>query len=377
MLKTKFGSIAFLVVMCSAAGSAQTTVGEISGDRIAGPARPTAAPEPDETDRLNCDQFVPCRNALTLDSAAIELDTTARPPDVYVPKPVAVPPSTSGATEYVIGGGFVVPIRKAPWMAQIQRASRLPSLMARGLTWRERQHCSGALIKTGWILTAAHCLDDTLDLKGSTANIRQLNYRVRLGVADISDEATGASYRIVRIEKPTGYKGRPWYDHDIALVQYAADQQTRASQIQAQAIAIDREKPGTRQFGTAITRFYGWGRTERDIVEAPLLFGQTVIAPDDKCREPLIALCGLQIASIGIGGRQSTQCHGDSGGPLVWFEPGNIPVLIGVVSHNVGKATCGRSRNAGVFTRAAAYLSWIEGITGPLPRAPLGRRPPR
>ena len=368
MLRAKLGSIALLAVLCSAAGSAQTPVGEISGDRIAGPARSTADPEDDQDDAQNCDRFLPCRNALTLDSAAIELDTTSRPPEEYVPNPVPVPVIVPGQSVVIVGGGFVIPIRKAPWMAQIQRAPRLPSLMARELTWQERQQCSGALIKTGWILTAAHCLDDTLDLKGNTANIRQLNYRVRLGVADISDRSTGASFRIVRIEKPTGYKGRPRYDHDIALVQYAADSETRPSLVQARAIAVDREKPGMRKFGNDIVRFYGWGRTERDIVEAPLLFGKAVVAPDDKCREPGIALCGLQIARLGIGGRQSTQCHGDSGGPLVWFGPDNIPLLIGVISHNVGKATCGRSSNAGVFTRAAAYVKWIEDITGPLPR---------
>jgi Trypsin len=133
-------------------------------------------------------------------------------------------------------------------------------------------------------------------------------------------------------------------------------------------LAVDRQPPGISQFGNDITRFYGWGKTERNRIESPLLFGKTVIAPDDQCPQWKIALCGWQIARIGIKGRQSSQCHGDSGGPLVWFRNGRVPVLIGVVSHNVGKPTCGKQKDAGVFTRVAAFVPWIEGITGPLPR---------
>lgn len=321
-------------------------------------------------DLEGCDPFGPCLDPLTIESAPVDTAVQFPPPDYFAkgPEPIVVDPVQG--QQHVIGGGFAVPDRTAPWMAQIQRPPRLLRLTARNLGWDERHHCSGALIKPGWIITAAHCLDDTLDLAGNVADIRQLNYRVRLGRKDISLDPSGSSFRIVRIERPSGYDpSRSGYFSDVALVQYVADEQTDAARgVQAVVLPVDRRPASQQVFGTAIVRFYGYGLTERGRIEAPLLYGKALIAPDSQCRNPAIALCGRQIASIGIPGRQSSQCHGDSGGPLVWFRDGKRPMLIGVVSHNVGKASCGRHRDAGVFTRISAFVGWIERIAGPLPR---------
>jgi Trypsin len=330
-------------------------------------AADTAGAQDDPAMLPGCDRFSPCADPATLDSAPIPLASGVPSPDDYVPKPVVLPPPGSGSgQEYVIGGGFLVPDNTAPWMAQIRRPEKLTRLTQRRLGWAERHQCSGAMIKAGWVLTAAHCLEDTLDLRGNTADIRKLNYRVWLGVNDIGKERSGTSYRIVGIHRPTDYNASS-FSSDIALVHYAVDPETDLQRgVKARAISVDREP--VHNFGNDIVHFYGWGKTERNAISGPLLFGKAVIAPDMACKWPRIALCGLQIAKIGIPGRQSTQCHGDSGGPLVWFGPKRIPVLIGVVSHNVGKATCGTQRSAGVFTRAAAFLGWIEQVAGPLQR---------
>lgn len=337
---------------------------------LAGPVALGAQDAP--TPATTCDRFETCADPARLDADPIPLAGAMPSPDDYLPKPIILPPPGSESRqEQVIGGGFAVPSNSAPWMAQIRRPERMTGITQRRLTWAERHQCSGALIKPGWVLTAAHCLDDTLDLKGNRADIRKLNYRVWLGVKDIGTERSGTSYRIVGVHRPADYNASS-YSNDIALVQYAVDPETDLRRgVYAQAIAIDREPVGARQFGLDVVHFYGWGKTERDAVSGPLLFGKAVIAPDAQCKWPRIALCGLQIAKIGLPGRQSTQCHGDSGGPLVWFGPRRMPVLVGVVSHNVGKATCGAQRNAGIFTRAAAFLGWIERVAGPLP---LGRR---
>ena len=53
----------------------------------------------------------------------------------------------------------------------------------------------------------------------------------------------------------------------------------------------------------------------------------------------------------------SDSCQGDSGGPLIgavastWY-------LFGIVSY--GAAICGRSTDAGVYTRVSAYSAWIQ-----------------
>ena len=53
-------------------------------------------------------------------------------------------------------------------------------------------------------------------------------------------------------------------------------------------------------------------------------------------------------------------CQGDSGGPLMMFTTSNQWVMVGLTSFGVG---CARPAYAGVYTRVAAYQTWITSIT--------------
>ena len=50
-------------------------------------------------------------------------------------------------------------------------------------------------------------------------------------------------------------------------------------------------------------------------------------------------------------------CQGDSGGPLMMFNSNSQWVLIGLTSSGIG---CARATNAGLYTRVAAFQSWIS-----------------
>lgn len=54
-------------------------------------------------------------------------------------------------------------------------------------------------------------------------------------------------------------------------------------------------------------------------------------------------------------------CQGDSGGPIMMYTTSQQWVLVGVTSYGVG---CARPQYAGVYTRIAAYQSWIGTVTG-------------
>ncbi|CAF0946322.1 unnamed protein product [Rotaria sordida] len=50
-------------------------------------------------------------------------------------------------------------------------------------------------------------------------------------------------------------------------------------------------------------------------------------------------------------------CQGDSGGPLMAFTSSKQWVLVGVTSTGIG---CARPNYAGIYTRIAAYQSWVS-----------------
>lgn len=266
---------------------------------------------------------------------------------------------TTRQTHYAGGNTWVAKPGDAPWMAQIQRPVFVRSLTSRALQWDDRQFCGGAKIAPGWIVTAAHCLND------SGVDIRAAGYRVRLGMTDIRDGRIGASYKIVRVIQHPNYGKPARFSNDIALIQYATDEETaRARPSWIETIAIDPTPPGAKSFGGKEAWFYGWGVTNSQRPSAELRYGKIKLQPDTGCTTPMIALCGR-----GEGVSGSTQCHGDSGGPLI-VHYGRVPVLVGLVSHNAGKQTCGVNEKQGVYTRVAAARGWIEGYTGRLPAAP-------
>ncbi len=50
-------------------------------------------------------------------------------------------------------------------------------------------------------------------------------------------------------------------------------------------------------------------------------------------------------------------CQGDSGGPLLMFNSNNVWEEVGITSNGIG---CAEPDLPGVYTRVAAYQSWIN-----------------
>jgi hypothetical protein len=318
-----------------------------------------------------------CPDPMTLDTRPTLLSSDLPAPDAKPEKPPRdysvrrklvlfqngklIQIKTTQDSGYVGGTTWVVKAGAAPWMAQIQRPLYVQRFTSDRLQWDVRHFCGGAKIAPGWILTAAHCVTD------QGIDIRAIGYRVRLGMTDIRDGRSGASYKIVRVIPNPNY-GRPTkWSNDIALVQYAADAETaRADRSWIETIAIDADRPETKPHGGKEAWVYGWGKANDGNTSALLRYGKIKLQPDSNCNNPLIALCGR-----GEGAQWSSQCKGDSGGPLI-VHYGKVPVLVGLVSNNQGKAqACGENVRQGYYTRVASARDWIQGYTGRLPQAPV------
>lgn len=246
------------------------------------------------------------------------------------------------------------------------------------------QFCGGSLIAPGWVLTAAHCIDDG----GETLPAGAVT--VLAGATDLTE---GTRIAVAEVIKHEGYD--PFrLDHDIALLRLASP----AGQ---PAIALAAETPEDGPVWVT-----GWGMTEDDSFPVALMEAKVALQSNTACnsgikeiyRRDLGLLLQQAAWRMGFGGTaietavaavaggfadpltdnmlcagidegQRDACYGDSGGPL--FEIGaDGPVQHGVVSWGEGPmdggAACGHAGAYGVYTRVANYHDWIDAHMAPV-----------
>jgi transmembrane serine protease 11D len=236
-----------------------------------------------------------------------------------------------------IVGGEQVSFSDFPWQVALVQG-RFPDP-------QRSQFCGGSVISNQWVLTAAHCVDNSI--------VRKDPARVDVVAGTAIYAAGGERLKVAEIIVHP-QNDRTTNDFDFALLRLSAP--VTMGQPIAPAAADTQVAPDSVAWVT------GWGATvEGGPGSLDLLGAQIPIVPNDVCNQPE-SYNGDVTASMLCAGRRAggvDSCQGDSGGPLSADLQGR-KVLIGVVSFGEG---CARRLKYGVYGRVSVAAAWIASTT--------------
>ncbi|MCP2258926.1 Trypsin [Streptoalloteichus tenebrarius] len=242
------------------------------------------------------------------------------------PTAAAAPPAGGDVEPYIVGG---------------HNATQTYSFMASLQSLSGGHFCGGSLIKSNWVVTAAHCVQGT-----SAGSIQ-----VRVGSTQRSSGGSVARVSRVIVHPNYPVSNGPG---DIALLQLSSSVSQTPVRISSEA-----GPAGTR------TRIIGWGQTcpTRGGCGAPQTLQEldTSIVEDRACRS---GFDGRTEICTNNPNRNSGACYGDSGGPQIKSVNGRWE-LVGATSR-AGGATSTCAVDPSIYTDVTAYRSWIQQYTGAL-----------
>ncbi|KAF7208159.1 elastase-1 [Nothobranchius furzeri] len=238
--------------------------------------------------------------------------------------------------ERVVGGEIANP-NSWPWQISLQYKS--------GSNFYHT--CGGSLVRRGWVMTAAHCVD------GSSRT-----YRVILGEHDLN--VNSGREQIIAVSQiyihPQWDSNRLSNGYDIALLRLSSDASLN-SYVQLASLPPSGQILPHNNF-CYIT---GWGRTSTGgSLSAQLKQAYLPVVDHKTCTSSGWWGSTVKTTMVCAGGAAEAGCNGDSGGPLNCQVNGQYYVH-GIASFVSGLG-CNAPQKPTVFTRVSAYIDWMNSI---------------
>ncbi|KAF4521878.1 hypothetical protein B566_EDAN008404 [Ephemera danica] len=222
--------------------------------------------------------------------------------------------------------------------------------------------CGGTLISWKYVLTAAHCLKNSV-------RVVRLGEHVITTQPDCDQDGLCADPVVdveIELKIPHPSYGKPYLKNDIGLVRLRqAQPRLFSSYVRPICLPLEpeKQKPGRKLI------IAGWGTTRRGSKFASDVLQMAVVpeiglvecndAQEDDVLKPVVAsqMCAA------VTDHHSTTCHGDSGGPLMDVQQsrsslsGPVVVQLGIVS--VGSDDCGLHGAPSIYTRVSSFTNWV------------------
>ncbi|XP_030632257.1 elastase-1 [Chanos chanos] len=235
-------------------------------------------------------------------------------------------------------GGEIASANSWPWQISLQYLS--------GGSYYHT--CGGSLIRTGWVMTAAHCVDTSR------------TWRVVVGDHDIYTHEGTEQYLSVSAVyvHPNWNRNNVAGGYDIALLRLST-----AAVLNSKVQLATLPPSGQVLPNNNACYITGWGRTSTGgPLSAKLKQAYLPVVDHQTCSSSSWWGSTVKTTMVCAGGGSDSGCNGDSGGPLNCLVSGRY-VVHGVTSF-VSSLGCNTLRKPTVFTRVSAYISWLQGIMG-------------